>query len=205
MTAVPTPFPTTPPAPLDSRGPAPYRFTVDQYYRMAEVGVLPANARVELIDGRILDMSPVSPEHAAAVRRIRLMLSQRFEPTYLILCQDPVRLEEYDEPEPDLAVLRPRPDGYAHAHPGPDDILLLIEVAVTSRDFDRGDKAQSYAAAGIADYWVVDLPGAGVDVFRNPNPEGYRKPQRMADTTPIVPLAFPEWSVTPQELLGTVV
>ena len=199
MTTATTPpsFPASEP----SIGPDIHRFTVDEYYRMAELGIIPAGKRVELIDGKIFDMSPISPEHAVCLRRIREMLREHLPAEHILLVQDPIRLSDTNEPEPDLAVARPKPDGYLAGHPGPADLLLVVEVSISSRKLDLGEKARLYALHGIAEYWVVDVAADAVEVFRGASPAGYQKPQRFVDDTPFAPLAIPTWRVTPQQLL----
>lgn len=151
------------------------RFTVDEYHRMAETGILRPDERVELIEGEIVKMAAIGSRHAACVTRLDQLLTRAVGDHALVRVQNPVRLSDLSEPEPDLAIVRPRADFYASAHPGPADTLLVVEVAETTVGFDREEKAPLYALAGIPEYWLVDLASNGVDVYRQPNPEGYRE------------------------------
>lgn len=149
-------------------------FTVDEYYRMAEVGILRPGDHVELLDGEVVQMSPISSRHAACVRRFQGHFSTQTSGRALVSVQSPVRLNDLSEPEPDLALLVPRSDFYAASHPTPKDILLLVEVAETSAVFDLGAKALAYARAGIPEFWVADLPSLQVVLHSDPSPNGYR-------------------------------
>jgi Uma2 family endonuclease len=152
-----------------------HRFSVDDYYRIAEAGILNEDSRVELIEGEIVEMTAVGARHAACVMRLNHLLAARAAGRAIVNVQNPVRLSAFSEPQPDLALLRPRDDFYARAHPGPQDVLLVIEVAETSSATDRGVKAPLYAGAGIAEMWLVDLNQGVVEAFRDPSPGGYRR------------------------------
>jgi Uma2 family endonuclease len=135
---------------------------------MGETGILGPHDRVELIDGEIIDMSPIGVMHAAIVARLASHFSQRLGPTAVVWCQNPVRLDDISEPEPDIAILRPRADFYMTAHPGPTDVLLVIEVADTSLAYDLGTKVPLYARHGIPEAWVIDAATRRTRVFRQP-------------------------------------
>jgi Uma2 family endonuclease len=140
--------------------PRPKRFNVEDFYRMAEAGVLGQDhQRTELIEGEILELMPIGPSHAGHVLRVVTLFSQKLGGRYLINSQNPVRLGEYSEPIPDVSVVRCREDFYAGGHPGPEDVVLLVEVADTTLEYDLGRKARLYARAGISEYWIVDLTG----------------------------------------------
>lgn len=149
------------------------RFTVDEYHRMAEVGVLAPNDRVELLDGRIYVMSPIGSEHAACVRRLTRIFIQGAGSNTLVSTQNPIRLDRTSEPEPDLALLRPQEDDYASHHPEPEDLFLVVEVADSSLEFDRTVKRPLYAQAGIPECWIVNLNEDRIEVHRSPSPDGY--------------------------------
>jgi Uma2 family endonuclease len=153
------------------------RFTVDEYYRMGEVGILHPEERVELLDGEIVAMSPIGPLHAAVAARLQDLLSQSLRGLYQVRSQSPIRLSQRSEPEPDMAVVQARADYYATAHPTPADVLLLIEVADTSLALDRGAKLALYAAAGIAELWIVDLAGQQIEQHYDPAGNQYRSKQ----------------------------
>ena len=148
--------------------PARHRISVDAFHRMGEVGILGAADRVELIDGEIIDMSPIGVMHAAIVARLASHFSQRLGPTAVVWCQNPLRLDEVSEPQPDITILRPRADFYTTAHPGPADVLLVIEVADTSLAYDLGTKVPLYARHGIPEVWVIDAATRRTRVFRQP-------------------------------------
>jgi hypothetical protein len=169
---------------------------------MAEAGILTENDRVELIDGEIVEMVPIGHNHAGGVNRFNRLFSLCFADAAIVSVQNPVRLGEYSEPEPDLALLRPRADFYASAHPTPADVLLLVEIADTSLDFDRGVKAPLYARAGIPEVWLVDLGGETVAVYREPSPEGYRATRVLRAGERVATLAFPERELAVAALLG---
>lgn len=178
------------PVPLPKR-----RFTVAEYYRMAEAGILGADERVELIEGEIIELAAIGSRHAACVGRLDRLLMRGVGDQALVRVQNPVRLSDLSEPEPDLAVVRPRPDDYAAAHPGPGDVLLLTEVADTTVGFDRGEKAPLYAVSGIPEYWLVDLTADAVEVYRDPTVHGYQDVRRHVRGEALHPLAFPDLAV----------
>ena len=166
-------------------------FTVDDYHAMAEAGVLNAEDRVELIDGEILEMSPIGSRHAAHVNRLNRWLTTALGERAVLSVQNPVRLDDFAEPEPDLAVLRPRADFYAEAHPGPRDVLLLIEVSDSSLVFDRKVKLPLYAGHEIPEVWVVNLIEGQIEVYRRPEGREYSKAQTPRRGERLAPLAFP--------------
>jgi Uma2 family endonuclease len=135
---------------------------------MGEAGVLGPADRVELIDGEIIDMSPIGVMHAAIVARLASHFSQRLGPTAVVWCQNPLRLDEVSEPQPDITILRPRVDFYTTSHPGPADVLLVIEVSDTSLAYDLGTKVPLYARHGIPEVWVIDAATRQTRVFRQP-------------------------------------
>jgi Uma2 family endonuclease len=178
------------------------RFTVDEYYRMAEAGILHEDDRIELIEGEIVEMSPIGSRHAACVKRLIGLFSRQVGPESATLgVQDPIHLGEYSEPQPDIALIHPRPDFYASAHPGPADILLLIEVADTSVEYDRGIKIPLYSRAGIREYWIVDLAGESVEVYRDPSPDRYRLIRLLKHGDRIAPEAFPDVEIAIDDVL----
>ena len=149
------------------------KLDVDAYHRMAEVGIFGADERVELIDGEIYQMVPIGSEHGSVtsslVQRFVLALRERA----FVTGSMPLRLDRLNEPEPDVLLLRPRADRYRDALPGPADVLLVVEVAKSSLDYDRSVKAPLYAAAGVAELWIVDLVHACIQVHREPAAHGY--------------------------------
>lgn len=174
---------------------------VAAYYRMVEVGILGPEDRVELIGGEIIDMVPIGSDHACTTGDLVRKLTLALGDAALVTGSSPLRIDDYNEPEPDVLVLRWRDDRYRSALPGPADVLLLLEVANTSLAFDRTTKAALYAAAGVADYWIVDLAGRSVEVCREPGPAGFANRARIA-TGSVAPLAFPDLALDVADLFG---
>jgi Uma2 family endonuclease len=143
-------------------------FTADEYERMIATGILTEDERVELIDGEIRAMSPIGSQHAACVARLTALLSEKLGRRVIIFTQNPIRLSDDTEPQPDIAVLRPRDDFYAGALPRGRDVLLVVEVADTSVGFDREVKLPRYASAGIAEAWLVDLNSDVIEQHTRP-------------------------------------
>jgi Uma2 family endonuclease len=150
-----------------------HRITVQDYHRMAEVGLLAPDARVELIDGEIIDMAPIGDPHRGTVMLLDELLHEAVGKRASILCQSSIRLGEYSEPEPDLAILRRRTDSYRGKAPVGEDTLLVIEVSDTTWRYDRDTKIPLYARHGIPEVWIVDLPRPMLHFFRAPSGEGY--------------------------------
>lgn len=150
------------------------RITVDEYHRMAEVGLLAPDARVELIEGVIVDVPPMGPSHASAVSQLDELLHNAVRERAIVWCQLPIRLSAFSEPQPDLALLVGRADFYRQRHPTAEDILLVIEVSDTSLRHDLSAKAALYAQHGIRELWVVDVVAGGIHVFRHPSDGVYR-------------------------------
>ena len=162
-------------ATIPRTAPCRHRLTVSDFHRMGEAGIFAAGDRVELIDGEVIDMSPIGALHAAIVARLTAFLCRSVGSGVIVWCQNPIRLDEASEPEPDIALLRPRADGYMSAHPGPEDVLVVIEVADTSLAYDLGVKVPLYARHGIPEAWVIDAATRQTRVFREPSAEGYRR------------------------------
>lgn len=177
------------------------RFTVEQYERMGEVGILDADVRTELLDGEIVFMSPMGTDHASVVDTIDDYLHERLQGRVAIRIQSPVRLPPRSEPEPDIVVARRRRDRYRSAHPTAEDVLLFIEVAVTSLRFDQLVKLPIYAQQGIVEVWIVDVTGRAVHVHTDPVDGAYRTVRTVTGDDPIVPTALPDVSFTPAEFL----
>jgi Uma2 family endonuclease len=178
-----------------------HRFTVDEYYRMAEAGILHEDDRVELIEGEIVEMAPIGSNHASHVDRLAQLLFERIGRHAIIRVQNPIHLGEYSELQPDITLLHPRPDFYRTAHPGPEDILLLVEVAETSAAYDREVKASLYARSGIREYWLVDLVSESIEVYRGPIPEEYHQVRQLRHGDRIAPEAFPDVEIAIDDAL----
>jgi Uma2 family endonuclease len=152
---------------------APYRFSRAAYYRLGELGILGKRDRVERIEGEIIEMAPAGSSHSACVSRLNQFLTPRVR-NGIVRSENPLLMPQDIDPEPDLAVVRARPDHYEDAHPTAEDALLVVEVAESSRRYDIGQKAQWYAEAGIPEYWMVDLMRDNVIIHRDPVAGAYR-------------------------------
>jgi Uma2 family endonuclease len=148
-------------------------FTVEEYRRMGEIGILSEDDRVELIEGEIVKMSPIGKRHAACVARLTQTITLMLQRAALVWTQNPVELDEYSEPQPDVVVLKPRDDFYGTAHPRPEDVLLLIEVSDTTLEYDRKIKAPLYARTGVPEVWIVNIKEERVETFANPSGGAY--------------------------------
>lgn len=178
------------------------RFTVEEYRRMAEAGVLTEDDRVELIEGEILQMTPIGPRHAACVARLNHLFSIAVGARAIVWVQNPIRVIPDSEPQPDVALLRPLADFYKEAHPGPLDILVLIEVSETSIGYDRTVKVPLYARAGIREVWLVDLESESVHVHRNPAASGYQDVRQLSRGERLTVEALPELAFSVSDILG---
>jgi Uma2 family endonuclease len=152
------------------------RFTVHEYHRMAETGILHEDDRVELIEGEVVEMTPIGGRHFACVNELNWLLGRRLGDEVRLSVQNPVRLGERLEPQPDLAVIRAR--DYAGSLPGPEDVLLLIEVSDTSLSYDRNVKLPLYARSGIPEVFIVDLVNEAIERHTEPSEDGYRLVRR---------------------------
>jgi Uma2 family endonuclease len=177
------------------------RFTVEEYYRMTESGILTENDRVELLDGEILEMTPIGHHHATCVHALSALLTRALGDRALLWAQNPVLLPRDTEPQPDVVLLRPPLAQYWARLPQPADVLLLVEVADTSYRFDREIKLPLYAAAGVPEVWLVDLTRNVVEVFRRPEGAVYRATERVARGGRLTPGAFPDVAVPVEDIL----
>lgn len=150
-----------------------HRLSVDDYYRMAESGVLAPDARVELIEGEIFDMAPIGSRHAGAVSWLIKLLATAVHDSAVPTAQSPVRLSNISEPQPDLMLLRPRQDFYRRSHPTARDVLLLIEVSDSTVRYDREIKIPLYASYGVREVWLVDVEQPELRCYRAPHNGGY--------------------------------
>jgi Uma2 family endonuclease len=171
--------------PPPALGPSRHPITVGEYFRMGEAGVLDADARCELIEGEIIDMPPIGPPHASKTNRLAALLADAVRGKAIVSAQNPVVLGDLSAPQPDLALLRYRDDYYAQAHPGPADILLLVEVADTSLAHDRDTKLPLYARFQVPEVWIIDIPGRHLDVHREPDGVRYTHQFRASDLSRI--------------------
>ncbi|MDQ3639017.1 MAG: Uma2 family endonuclease [Actinomycetota bacterium] len=151
-----------------------HRFTAEEYRAMAEAGALSEDDRVELVGGEVVDMAPIGSRHLACVVALNHLLVEASGGRFFVSVQNPVRLSGRDEPQPDLSLLGRRPRPEASAPPGPEDVLLVVEVSDATLSYDRNVKLPLYANAGIPEAWIVDLAGQKVEVHHGPGPDGYR-------------------------------
>jgi Uma2 family endonuclease len=177
-------------------------FTVDEYHRMGEAGILTPEDRVELIEGEILQMSPIGNRHAACVDRAAKLLILRLQDRAVISIQNPVRLDRYSEPQPDVLVLKPRDDFYASTGHTAADVLLMIEVSETTLRYDTQRKVPLYAAAGVPEVWIEDLNNDVILVYREPSGNTFQTTFECGSGETIEPLAFPDVALVVNDLLG---
>ena len=177
------------------------RFTADDYQRMGQAGILRAEDRVELIDGEIVAMTPIGPRHCASVDRATRAFVLKAGDSAIVRVQGSVRLDVFKEPQPDLVLLRPRTDFYASQHPGPADILLIVEVAESSIDYDRDVKAGIYARAGVHEYWLADLNEYVLECYSSPKNGAYTHVHRVPRGQALAPQLLPACVISTEDLL----
>jgi Uma2 family endonuclease len=181
--------------------PRPHRFSADDYHRMEESGILGDDARVELVDGEIVDAPSAGGGHGAAVARIGEVLRRAVGDRATVRIGQPVALGGASEPEADVCVVRDRAVGYAEHPPRPDDVLLVVEVADTSVGFDNDVKAPLYAKAGVIENWIVDTSTGVVLVARDPQPCGYMDTRRAGAGEAVAPLMLPGAAVAVSDIV----
>jgi Uma2 family endonuclease len=179
-----------------------WHFNVEDYYRMAEAGLFSENDRVELIEGEVIKMSPIGSRHAGCVDRLNSILSRKVGHTAIIRVQGPIRLNDFSEPEPDVALLKPRDDFYSQSHPTAADVMLVIEVAETSVEYDRSVKMPLDARAGIPEAWLVNLPKDILEIYTQPKDEKYQKVQRLKRGRSLVSPTVTGLSLGVDDILG---
>ena len=177
-------------------------FNVDDYYRMAEAGVIARDDRVELIEGEVMTMSPIGKRHAGCVKRLNRLLNHTVAQIPIVSVQDPITIDQFSEPQPDIALLKPRQDFYSSSHPTPADVLLVIEVADTSVEYDRGVKLPLYARAGIPEAWLVILPKEIIEVHSHPKNGKYQKVQRLKRGKTLESSSVAGLSLSVDDILG---
>ncbi len=175
------------------------RFTADEYHQMADAGILGEDDRVELIEGDIVEMSPINRKHINGVNRSNVLFVYRFSDVAVVSIQNSVRLNQRNEPQPDLVLLRPGSE--SQDPPDPAEVLLVVEIADTSATYDRRFKAPLYARHGIVEYWLVDLNREAITAYRDPSETGYRTSQTFRRGERLAPLAFPDRDVAVDETL----
>jgi Uma2 family endonuclease len=181
--------------------PAKHRVSVKEYYRMAETGVLDPDARVELLDGEIIDMSPIGPFHGSVTNFLIEVFTSASKGRWITGAPGPVRLHDHSEPQPDLMLLKPTSDFYRKRHPQPVDVFLLVEISDTSLEKDQEKKLPAYARAGIAEVWIVNLNELTIEVYRQPRATGYASKAILQAGDKASPQLFPDATVDVAELL----
>ncbi|MHB8574443.1 MAG: Uma2 family endonuclease [Dehalococcoidia bacterium] len=184
-----------------SAAPTKRLFTIDEYDRMLDAGILYDGEKVELIDGEILCMAAMGEPHMICIGNLMELFVRRLPRSASVRIQGPVRLPPHSQPEPDVAIVRGRVRDYLPHHPNPDEVLLAVEVAKTSLRYDRNVKLPLYAAAGIREVWIVDLKGSRIFVYRSPNGGRYEEQTTVARGGMLSPLAFPELSIAVDDVL----
>jgi Uma2 family endonuclease len=178
-------------------------FTVDEYYRLAEAGILRPRERVELIDGEIIQMSPIGGRHCVCVARANTLFIKAFGDGAVMSAQSPLRLNDWTEPEPDVVVFKGRADFYAKKRPTPKDVLFIVEVSDTTLSYDQKIKLPRYAAAGIPEVWIEDLKNEVLHVYRDLSGKTYKSVQMLHPGDSVSPVAFPDITFQVDELLTT--
>ncbi len=177
----------------------------DTYHRMIETGILTEEDQVELIHGEIISMSPIGKLHIAIVDRISKALNRRIDTEAIVRVQSPIVVHDHSEPEPDITLLKPRPDFYATQAAQPEDVLLVIEVAHTTWSTDYEVKRPLYASAGIPELWLVNVNKHEIEVHRTPAPGTYKSISILqSGDTVTLPVPGVEATVAVDELLGPV-
>lgn len=177
-------------------------FTVDEYHQMIDAGVLTEDDRVELLEGEIVTMTAMGSPRAGCADRLNHLFNRQIRDEAIVRIQSPIQLSEFSEPEPDVALLRPRPDFYAGSHPKPEEVLLAVEVAETSVGYDRGTKIPAYGRAGIAEAWLVDLVDEVIEVYSAPSAQGYREVRRLWRGDSLTSQALPDVELAVDDVLG---
>ncbi len=180
--------------------PTRYRFSVDDFHRMGEVGIFGEDDRVELVDGEIVAMTPIGAQHARCVNRLNRRLVLALAEEAIVSVQNPIVLGTHDEPQPDVAVLRPRAEEQA-GNPGADDVLLVVEVADSSLAYDRDAKLPRYGRSGIPETWIVDLTNRTLTRYTEPTPEGYRVATVFRPGEVVTSTALPALQVRVDDIL----
>ena len=171
------------------------RFTVGEYYAMAEAGILRPEERVELLAGEIIQMAPIGSKHAYCVTQFTEAFFEALGRRVILRAQNPIRLAPGNEPEPDIAILHRTEGAYVSAHPGPGDVILIVEVADTSVGFDRRHKLPMYAMHGIPEVWLADINSRNIEAYDQPMAGGYARMRVFGAGETVSPGAFPDLEI----------
>jgi len=175
---------------------------VDEFHRMSEAGLLPGDSRLELIEGEIITAGPIGSAHSGTVNRTSAFLNRRLGDAVIVSVKNPIRLNDFSEPQPDLALLRARKDFYSGSHPTPGDVLVIIEVIDSSEAYDRDVKLPLYARAGIPEVWLMVLRKEVIEVHSQPRNGKYQKVQLLKPGKVLTSPTIPELPCKVEELLG---
>ena len=182
--------------------PHPHRYSIVDYHRMGGAGIFAPDARVELIQGEIIDMTPIGSGHAGIVNKLNSIFYQMAGDNIIVSNQNPVVLNDFSEPQPDLALLRYREDFYSKSHPRANDVLLIVEVADTTLQYDREIKLPLYASAGIPEVWLVDVEGKTVEIYSHPEEGRYALRENPDDLKSVKATALQGMSFDLSEMFG---
>lgn len=178
------------------------KFTVTEFQQMSETGIIKDDERVELLEGEIIEMGKIGSRHAAFLDRLNDLFREKLGKRVLVRSQNPIQVDSYSQPQPDVALVRRREDYYEKAHPSPVDVFLLVEVADTTSESDREIKIPLYGRSGILETWLVNLNETCIEVYRYPTSNGYQQIQKLVPGEIIVPVSFPDLQVRVDEILG---
>ncbi len=181
---------------------ATYKFSIEQYHQMLETETLPLEQRFELIRGNIVTMSPIGSQHAAAVNRLTQLFSLFLGKKAIVAIQNPLGLPDDSEPQPDVAIYKPRADFYETQAPTNDDVYLLVEVAKSTLRYDQQVKLPLYIENKILEVWIVTLQERQLEIYREPDGSGYAQKVILKDTDTLAPLAFPEVAIAVKDIFG---
>jgi len=179
-----------------------YPITVTHFQKMIETGIFDEDEQIELIDGELIAMAPIGPDHSSKTRRLNRQFSQIVGDLALVDMQNPIVLDDHSEPEPDLALLRPSDDFYETANPTAKDVFLLVEVADSSLNYDKKTKIPLYARQGIPEVWLINVPNKQVEIYRNPSPKGYRQILFPENKESISPTLLPDVSIKVSDIFS---
>jgi Uma2 family endonuclease len=178
------------------------KFRAAEVYKMTEMGILPEESGWELIGGEIIHKMSIGSKHASVVRRLGKILERLIGDEIMVSSQNPIHLDEYNEPEPDFALLKARADFYAESHPEPEDVLLLIEVSDSTVDFDREVKRALYAEAGIGEFWLVNLKENTIECHSQPKNKTYRLTQISEKGETVKSVSIENLRLKVEDILG---
>jgi len=175
-------------------------FDVSEYYRMAEAGIFHEDDRVELIEGEVVKMSPIGSRHAGCLKDVSALLHEQLGRKAVVGVQDPLRIDEKTEPQPDLTILKP--GKYRQRHPVPADVLLIVEIADSSEAYDRDVKVPLYSRSGIPEVWLVRLLADSIRVYRTPENGAYRDVRDVGRGQALSPALLPDVALSADDILG---